>query len=193
MMLLLAFLLCCAACGQGDSGEPLEEAGGEIAPAAGILSEEEIAAYEALYRKSQEETLDALGLKAENAFQLDEIAATFTDAREIEGQMFLCALNFSESEDYQGFYGVDFRAVIPADQENLLETVKAIHQDALDQYGTPSTYEGLGEILSDQLENGSWTGVEDWVVGDQSTFRMWVNDMGDEVALQLHYQIAVSY
>lgn len=192
-ILALTLLLCCAACGQGKSVDPSGEDGGETASAAGVLTGEELAAYEALYGKSQEETLDALKLKKEDAAQLDAISAVFAGAREIEGQMFLCALNFSESKDYQGFYGVDFRAAIPSDQEKLLETVKAIYQDALTQYGAPSTYEGLGEILSAQLEDGHLDGVEDWTVSEQSTFRMWVDDMGDEVVIQLHYQIAVSY
>lgn len=186
-LLTLVLALCCAACGAGES-EQLPEQGTEKS-AAGVLTGEELKTYENLYGKSQEETLVALGLREEDAAQMDVISATFEDAREIAGEKFLCALNFSESEGYEGFYGVDFRAAFPSDQEGLLETVQAIHQDALAQYGTPTTYEGLGEILTAQLEAGEVTGVEDWKVGSQSTLRIQVTDTGDLVVIQLHYQI----
>lgn len=187
MLLALALALCCVACGAGES-EQLPEQETEKG-AVGVLTEEELKAYEALYEKSQEETLAALGLREEDAAQVDVVSAVFEDAREIAGEMFLCVLNFSEAEYYQGFYGVDFRAAFPSDQEGLLETVQAIHQDALAQYGTPTTYEGLGEILTAQLEAGEVTGVEDWKVGSQSTLRIQVTDTGDLVVIQLHYQI----
>lgn len=197
-ILTLALLFCCVSCGQGTAeGEKAsKEPAAGTAPADGILTRDEITAYEDLYGKSQEELLEALGLTADDVENQDELSLELSQRRVIAEQDFNQRYDFSIA-DPEGMYQLSLNAGLPTDTEDLADTVITIYKEALAQYGKPNTYELLEGRISkylDFIEENGLTGdlVEDWAVSEKTNCRMTVTVMQDLVVISLNYKMAVT-
>lgn len=197
-ILTLALLFCCVSCGQrtAEGEKASKEPAAGTAPADGILTRDEITAYEDLYGKSQEELLEALGLTTDDVENQDELSLELSQRRVIAEQDFNQRYDFSIA-DPEGMYQLSLNAGLPADTEDLADTVITIYKEALAQYGKPNTYELLEGRISkylDFIEENGLTGdlVEDWAVSEKTNCRMTVTVMQDLVVISLNYKMAVT-
>lgn len=159
-----------------DAAEPEEatEAAESLSLDADLLTPEEAALLERLYGSDGETLTSALALSEEDAELSDGSVLTLTETRTIAGKEFYQVFNLSTSEP-EGLYSLEFRTGLQEDTDDVAGVVERIYEDAVAQYGEPTTYEGISRI-SEWLEsetaetNTQW--VEEWTLSERTICRV---------------------
>ena len=174
MSVLLAL---CLLLGLGACGKP---AGGS-----GLLSKEQIARYESLYLKDNDQMLSGLGLD-EGEIASPEFGRIFLrESKTIAGREFQTALLISEF-DPTGLYGVsDY--LMPGEGPDENEVIKALYAQAVELYGEPDMEDIVSENLKDIEERNSLRIA--WTVGQLSEFTIQLLRLEEPVYLEVSYRI----
>lgn len=169
-------LLCLGGCGDTGSRED-----------SGLLTEDEVKTYESHYLQGTDTLLDDLGLTEDDIDNKEYGLWALKEPRVIAGKDFTAMLYVAESEEYNGLYGVAYTAQLDAKE------IKSLYQAAVKDYGEPTTYQGVPNLLSQNLDklDGSKEDnyVETWGLGDQTIFSLSIYSGDGELNAVVLYSV----
>ena len=181
IFVLLAF---CLLAGLAACGKPA---------ASGLLSDEEIARYESCYLQEINQAIQKLGLKEVERDKSLRGALSIHTPRKAAGISFQQELLVSTG-NVNGLYGV-MLAVDSLEEGDAVKALSELYTQAVEKYGDPSTYPGLGNRLSEALESIEKNGLqgeryaETWAVGGMTDFTLEISPRERGAALTASYQV----
>lgn len=193
LLALCLTLFCLGGCGNTGSGGTAGDNPGSTSEGGsqnGLLTDEEIKSYEALYLQDIDTLLDDLGLTE------DDVDKEFgrwwlKESRSIAGRDFTASLNISEEKNFYGMYGVDYVAWLDDAGE-----VEGLYQAAVDAYGEPTTNPGAVNRLSGNLNKldsaNDMSYAETWELGEKTDFSLSVYCGDGKISVNILYKLRTS-